>query len=155
MEMISIGSNKFEKVAIPLAIEDRYFLFEEQNGNDLWTVFTFSNGQAVVEVLRNQPQQNALSMATTNPTGIVTVADSTTGAFLYKLRPGSKNSSIFGRIKGEETEIRVTDREIRVGTNVFQNNLVTGFAIGIRVGKDGSIGMGARLSPELSKLLGT
>jgi hypothetical protein len=153
--MISIGTNKFEKVAIPLAIEDRYFLIEEQNGNDLWTVFTFSDGQPVVEVLRNQPQQNALSTATTNPTGIVTVSDPKTGDFLYKLRPGSKNSSIFGKIKGQETEIRVTDREIRIGTNVFQNNTVIGSAIGIKVGKDGSIGMGAGLPPELRKLLGT
>ena len=153
--MISIGSNNFEKVAIPLAIEDRYFLIEEQNGNDIWTVFTFSDGQPVVEILRNQPQKNSLSTATTNPTGIVTVADPNTGAFLYKLRPGSKNSSIFGKIRGEETEIRVTDREIRIGTNVFQNNTVLGSAVGIKIGKDGSIAMGVGLPPELRKLFST
>ena len=142
--MVTIGSNKFEKVAIPLSIEGRYFLIEEENGNDLWTVLTFFNGQPVVEILRNQPKQNALSTVTTNATGIVTVADSKTGAFLYKLRPGSKNSSIFGKIKGEETEIRVTDREIKIGTNVFQENTVIGSAIGIMVGKDGSIGIDAK-----------
>ena len=153
--MISIGGNKFEKVAIPLAIKDRYFLIEEQNGNDVWTVFTFSDGQPVIEILRNQPQKNPISTATTNPTGIVTVADPKSGDFFYKLRPGSKSSSVFGKIRGEETEIRVTDREIRIGTNVFQNNTVIGSAVGIKVGKDGSIAMGAALPPELRKLFST
>lgn len=150
--MINIGSNKFENIVFPLAFENRYFMVEYTAGADLWTVFTVEDGKPLVEILKNKPQDNDLSKAETNPTGVVTVSDSKTGAFLYKLRPGNKNSSIFGRIIGEETEIRITDREIRIGTNTFQNNLVFGFAVGIIVNSNGGIGMGAELPPELQSL---
>ena len=150
--MVNIGSNKFENVAFPLAFENRYFMLESAAGEDVWTVFTVEDGKPVIEILKNKPHDNDLSKAETNPTGIVTVSDPNTGAFLYKLRPGTKNSSIFGRINGEETEIKITDREIRIGTNTFQNNLVSGFAVGIIVDGKGGIGMGAGLPPELQSL---
>jgi len=150
--MVNIGSNKFENVAFPLAFENRYFMLESSAGADIWTVFTVQDGKPIIEILRNDPQGNDLTKAETNPTGIVTVSDPKTGAFLYKLRPGNKNSSIFGRINGEETEIKITDREIRIGTNTFQNNLVSGFAVGIIVDSNGRIGMGAGLPPELQSL---
>ncbi|MEI6610799.1 MAG: hypothetical protein WCO53_13800 [Deltaproteobacteria bacterium] len=153
--MPNIGGNKFEKVFIPLAFEDRYFLVEEQDGSDIWTVITLSEGKPIVEILQNKPQKNPITVSDTNPTGIIAVADPTTGQFIYKLRPGSKNSSIFGKINGKETEIKITDREIRIGTNVFQNNMITGFAVGIRVDKNGGIALGAGLPPELQKLIST
>ncbi len=153
--MINIGSNKFENVAFPLAFDNRYFMLESAAGSDVWTVFTVQDGKPIIEILKNKPQVNDLSKAETNPTGIVTVSDPKTGAFLYKLRPGNKNSSIFGRINGEETEIKITDREIRIGTNTFQNNLVSGFAVGIIVDGNGVIGMGAGLPPELQSIFST
>jgi len=150
--MVTIGSNKFENVAFPLAFENRYFMLESTAGSDVWTVFTVKDGKPIIEILKNDPQDNDLSKAETNPTGIVTVSDPETGAFFYKLRPGNKNSSIFGRINGEEAEIKITDREIRVGTNTFQSNLVSGFAVGIIVDSNGSISMGAGLPPELKNM---
>ena len=150
--MVNIGSNKFENVAFPLAFENRYFMLESSSDTDVWTVFTVKDGKPIIEVLKNRPQDNELSKAETNPTGIITVSDPKTGAFLYKLRPGNKNSSIFGRINGEETEIKITDKEIRIGTNVFQNNTVSGFAVGIIVDGNGGIGMGAGLPPELQRI---
>ena len=101
-----------------------------------------------IEILRNKPQDNDLSKAETNSTGVVTVSDPMTNAFLYKLRPGNKSSSIFGRINGQETEIKITDKEIRVGTNTFQNNIVSGFAVGIIVDSKGHRNGGERLPPE-------
>ncbi|HFC54431.1 MAG TPA: hypothetical protein ENJ43_08375 [Gammaproteobacteria bacterium] len=150
--MVKIGSNEFRYVAFPLAFENRYFMLEPSSDTDVWTVFTVKDGKPIIEILKNQPQDNELSKAETNPTGIVTVSNPKTGAFLYKLRPGNKNSSIFGRINGEETEIKITDKEIRIGTNVFQNNIVSGFAVGIIVDGNGGIGMGAGLPPELQSL---
>ena len=152
--MINIGSNRFDKVAIPLIFKDRYFLLEDVDGNDVWTVLTFSKEEPIIEVLRNTPQQNSITTVETNPTGIVTVSHPSTGAFLYKLRPGSKNSSIFGSISDEEAEIKITDREIRVGTNVFQNNKVSGFPVGIHISNDGGIAIGAQLPPQFKKLIG-
>ncbi len=153
--MVNIGSNKFENVAFPLAFENRYFMLEPSAGEDVWTVFTVQDGKPVIEILKNNPQENSISKSETNPTGIITVSDPKTGAFLYKLRPGNKNSSIFGRINGEETEIKITDREILIGTNKFQSNLVSGFAVGIIVDSNGGIGMGAGLPPELQSLFRT
>jgi len=153
--MIKIGGNKFEKVFIPLVLEDRYFLVEEQDGNDVWSVITLSEGKPIVEILRNKPQENPITVSDTNPRGIIAVADPKRGQFIYKLRPGSKNSSIFGKINGKETEIKITDREIRIGTNVFQNNMITGFAVGISVDKNGGIALGSALPPELQKLIST
>ncbi len=153
--MVNIGGNKFEKVFIPLAFEDRYFMVEEQGGNDVWTVLTRSEGKPVIEIMRNKPQENPITVSDTNPTGIITVADPKTGQFIYKLRPGSKNSSIFGKINGKETEIKITDREIRIGTNVFQNNMITGFPVGIRVDMSGGIDLGSGLPPELQKIFST
>ncbi len=150
--MVNIGSNKFENVEFPLAFENRYFMLESSSDTDVWTVFTMKDGKPIIEVLNNRPQDNELSMAETNPTGIITVSDPKTGAFLYKLRPGNKNSSIFGLINGKETEIKITDKEIRIGTNVFQNNTVSGFAVGIIVDGNGGIGMGAGLPPELQRI---
>jgi hypothetical protein len=150
--MVNIGSNKFENVAFPLALENRYFLLESSEGEDVWTVFTITDGKPVIEILKNKPHENELSKAEANPTGIITVSDPKTGMFLYKLRPGNKSSSIFGRINGNETEIKITDREIRIGTNTFQNNLVSGFNVGIIVDSKGGIGMGAGLPPEIQNL---
>lgn len=150
--MVNIGSNKFENVAFPLAFDNRYFMLESSANADVWTVFTVQDGKPIIEILKNNPQDNYLSKAETNPTGVVTVSDPKTGTFLYKLRPGNKNSSIFGRINGEETEIKITDREIRIGTNTFQNSIVSGFAVGIIVNSKGGIGMGAGLPPELQRL---
>jgi hypothetical protein len=95
--MVNIGSNNFENVAFPLTFENRYFMLETSTGTDVWTVFTVQDGKPIIEILKNKPQDNTLSKAETNSTGIVTVSDLKTGSFLYKLRPGNKNSSIFGR----------------------------------------------------------
>lgn len=150
--MVSIGNNKFENVVFPLALENRYFMLESSVGVDIWTVLTVKDGKPVIEILKNKPQDNDLSKSETNPTGVVTVSDPKTGVFLYKIRPGNRNSSIFGRIEGQETEIKITDKEIRIGTNTFQNNLVSGFAVGIIVDGTGGIGMGVGLPAELRKL---
>ena len=148
--MVNIGSNKFENVAFPLAFEDRYFMLETNEGNDLWTVFTVQNEKAIVEILKNIPQENEFTETETNSTGIITVSKD--GVFLYKIRPGSKNSSIFGKINGEETEMKITDREIRIGTNTFQRNTVIGFGVGIIVNKNG-IGMGAPLPTKIKDIV--
>ena len=150
--MVKIGSNTFENIAFPLAFENRYFMLESSGGTDVWTVFTVKEGKPVIEILKNKPQENDLSKVETNSSGVVTVSNPKTGAFLYKLRPGNRNSSIFGRIEGQETEIKITDREIRIGTNELKNNLVSGFAVGIIVDNKCGIGIGAGLPPELKKL---
>ena len=127
-------------------------MIEESSDVDVWTVFTVQEGKPIIEILKNQPQANEYTTVETNPTGIVTVSDST--GFIYKLRPGNRNSSIFGSISGEETEIKITDKAVMVGTNKFQNNMVSGFAVGLLV-NNGGIAMGAGLPAEISALFNT
>ena len=151
--MTKIGSNEFKNVAFPLAFNSRYFMLEQDGEKDIWTVFTVRGGSPVIEILKNEPNENTISTVETNPTGIVTVSDGS--GFLSKLRPGNRNSSVFGSISGEESEIRITDKAIIVGTVTFQNNVTSGFDIGIMVTSDGGISMGGGLPPELHALFHT
>jgi hypothetical protein len=151
--MTTIGSNQFKNLTFPLVFQDHYFMLETSNEKDVWTVLQLKDGDLIIEVLKNEPQQTPSTQVTTNPTGIITVSDKESGRFLYKIRPESKNTSIFGSINGKETEIKITDREIRVGTNSFQNNMVIGSSVGIMVDKNGGIGMGGGIPKEIEKLI--
>ncbi len=128
-------------------------MLEASPEKDVWTVLQVKDGDLIIEVLKNEPNENPSTEVTTNPTGIITVSDKDSGKFLYKIRPDSKNTSIFGSINGEETEIKITDKEIRVGTNSFQNNMVIGAGVGIMVDKNGGMGMGGGLPKEFEKLI--
>jgi hypothetical protein len=150
MDELNIGSNKFVDVTIPIVFEDRYFLIEsDDTDKHCFTVFTVRDNETIIEIKRNEPQENPISKVKKNAAGIITVSDPDTGEFLYKLRPGSDSSSIFGTIGGEEQEMKVKDHEIAIGTNKFQRNMISGFPVGILVSKDGSIAMGAQLPDSL------
>jgi hypothetical protein len=151
--MANVGGNQFKNVTFPLVFEDRYFMLEASPEKDVWTVLQLKDGDLIIEVLKNEPHQNPSTEVTTNPTGIITVSDKDSGKFLYKIRPESKSTSIFGSINGEETEIKITDNEIRVGTNSFQKNMVIGSSVGIMVDKNGGMGMGGGLPPEFEKFI--
>lgn len=151
--MANVGGNQFKNVTFPLVFEDRYFMLEASPEKDVWTVLQLKDGDLIIEVLKNEPHQNPSTEVTANPTGIITVSDKDSGKFLYKIRPESKSTSIFGSINGEETEIKITDKEIRVGTNSFQKNMVIGSSIGIMVDKNGGMSMGGGLPIEFQKLI--
>ena len=151
--MANVGGNQFKNVTFPFVFEDRYFMLEASSEKDVWTVLQLKDGDLIIEVLKNEPHQNPSTEVTTNPTGIITVSDKDSGKFLYKIRPESKSTSIFGSINGEETEIKITDKEIRVGTNSFQKNMVIGLSVGIMVDKNGGIGMGGGLPKEFEKFI--
>lgn len=151
--MAKVGGNQFNDVTFPLVFEDRYFMLEASPEKDVWTVLQLKDGDLIIEVLQNEPHPNPSTEVTTNPTGIITVSDKDSGKFLYKIRPENKNTSIFGSINGAETEIKITDKEIRVGTNSFQKNMVIGSSVGIMVDKNGGMGMGGGLPKEFKKFI--
>ncbi len=150
--MVEIGSNTFVNCIIPIAFENRYFILEQENNKDIFSVFTLHEGKPIFEIFRNQPQGNPITEVSKTPVGIITVGEKGEGGFLYKVRPAYNGSSIFGRIRGEEIEIKITDKAIFVGTNSFQRNVIIGCNVGIIVKKDGSIGMGGPLPPEVRYL---
>lgn len=153
MAEIGIGSNRFVNVFIPLEIDGRYFLVENEGGNDLWTVVSFPEGKPTFEILKNRPQENPFTIVETNATGILTVGDRKTGDFLYKIRPGKKDSAIFGKIEGEETEIKIRDRFIEIGGARLKENVVFGSPIGIAIRGGHVIMGGGAPPPEVVALL--
>lgn len=88
-----------------------------------------------------------------NPTGIVTFAHETTGAFLFKFRPKPGVSQIFGQVPVVgEVAVRITDHVLEVMRGdqpvaTLVRNSFSGFPIGIRVGVDGSVGIGVNWLP--------
>jgi hypothetical protein len=65
------------------------------------------------------------------------------GRFLYKVRPGSETSVVFGTLQGDEIEARITDRLIRVGGITVGNSVFNGVGAGVVVGADGSVSIAA------------
>jgi len=147
-----IGGNNFLNCIVPIIFEDRYFVLEQEDNQDLFTVFTLHGAKPILEIEQNEPRDNPLTEVSTTSAGFITVGQKGGGDFIYKVRPVYKGSSIFGRIKGDETEIRITDRAIEVGTNRFEQCNVQGREVGIIVHRNGGIGFGASLPPEARHL---
>ncbi len=144
--MARFGGNEFTGFSVPLVFEGRYFIMEPGDPPRI-TVLIVSEGKPAFEVLKNAPSDNALTEVSSTPPGIVTVSDKKTGRFLYKIRPGSETSVSFGKLDGGEISVRITDRNIQVGSNTFENNTFIGNMAGIVVQANGSIGVGAPIPP--------
>lgn len=147
---INIGGSLFA-CAIPLVFEDRYFFVAAGSEEDLFTVFFVQDGDVIFEVYENQPCENPVSKVSRTAAGVVTVADAKTGDFIYKIRPGYRGSTVFGRIKGKETEMFISDRLIRAG-GVTLDSCSIQAEVGITVRKDGSVGIAGPLPPEARHL---
>lgn len=161
METLNVGGNEFENVLFPLVYHHRYFAVEYREDEHLFTTFLVDGGEAYVEVLKNEPHENPQTDVKKSAAGIITVSDKETGRFLYKIRPGSDASTVFGSIKGqdEDQEIRIDDQKIEVGSPdpradepqlTMENNQFYGLSVGVQVKEDGSIAIGgSQLPPAL------
>lgn len=147
---LNIGSSLFSCL-VPLVLEDRYFFVAEGTKEDLFTVFFLKDGKPIFEIYENEPRENPITEVTKTSVGVVTVADRQTGRFVYKVRPGFKGSSIFGRIKEEEAEIVINDREIRVGNSKVVDCTIQA-EVGIILFKDGGMAIGATIPAEARHL---
>src|SRR4051812_30632113 len=152
--MARFGGNEFTHFSVPLVFEDHYFILEPTTTIPLITVVRDYEGQPVFEVLKNQPIENPLTDVTKTPPGIVTVADRQTDQFLYKVRPGSETSVVFGTVTGEDISVSITDRHIRVGDQKIENNTFSGPMAGVVIGADGSVGIAAPIPEQLRQWFG-
>lgn len=150
MAKIIIGGNEFINCSFPLALNNKYFLIEE-GAEHLFTVFNIENGKVITEIFKNEPQDNPYTRGTKNATGIITVCDNQTGNFIYKIRPGSKSSEIFGRIVDEEEPIIIKDNYIEYKTHRFQGCGFYG-QVGIKINADGTTRVAALLPQELKDI---
>ena len=148
--MTEIGSNTFN-CPIPLVFKNRYFILEQVDNQDIFSVFTVHDGELIFELFQNEVQENPLTEVSKTAPGFISFSEKDSGRFLFKIRPEYNGSSIFGKIGDAETEIKITDRAIIINTNTFQNNRISA-AVGILVSEDGSIGVGAPIPEEARHL---
>ena len=149
---VMLGTNDFFGVPFPLVLADRFFhIYSTASGLKL-DIFRWdeTSKQAIYDVKGSTPLTDNI---TTNPTGIVTFGEPTTGTFLYKFRPKPEISQIFGRIPvNKEFEVKINDRLIEVvidnKSNSLNKNQVSGYLIGMQISADGSTSLGTNRLPE-------
>jgi len=151
MTQFRFGGSEFINCSVPLAFEGRYFIVEPGTPEELVSVVLDYNNNPIFEVLKNEPIDNPVTMVSKTPPGILTVTERQSGTFLYKIRPGSETSIVFGTIKGEEITVSVTDRQIKVGTNIIKNCVFNGVGAGVVIFKNGSMGIGAPIPESLRR----
>ena len=150
--MVKLCGNEFSSFSVPLVFEGRYFVFEPGTPS-LLSVFLVRNGQPVVEVLKNEGKENPISEVWSNPTGVVTITDKTSGELLYRVYPGSKTNIAFGTLKGDEITVKVSDHSIEAGGVTFANKRFNGMGATVAITRDGSVNIGVGIPPEVLALL--
>ena len=148
--MTRFGGNTFVNCSVPFAFNGRYFILATGNPPS-FSVVLEHNGKPVFEIVNNNPCDNPLTDAVINATGIITVSDKVTGKFIYKFRPESDTSIVFGKIDDGEMIVKISDKRIQIGSNTFENNTVANCGAGIVVNGD-SISMGAPIPASLRAL---
>ena len=151
--MAKLGGSELSSFSVPLVFERRYFVFESGDPS-LLSVFLIEDGKPVIEVLKNEGKINPISEVWTNPTGVLTITDKTSGELLYRIHPGSQASITFGTSKGDEISVKVCDRSIEAGGVTFENKRFNGVGASVAIARDGSVKIGAKIPPEVLTLLG-
>lgn len=150
--MAKFGGSEFTNCSIPLAFAGHYFILEPGTPNPLISIVIEHEGKPVFVVYRNEPKDSNLYNVTKTPPGITTVAEKSTGRFLYKVRPGSETSLVFGTIKGDKISAIITDRLIKVGGVQIENCVFNGVGAGIVVDEHGGVAIGCPIPPALIQL---
>ncbi len=150
---VNLGANDFFGVAFPLVLADRFFHIYPVTPGFKLDIFRWDEQteKAIYDVKESYPLTDNIN---TNPTGIITFSEPTTGTFLYKFRPKPGISQIFGKMPiDEEFEVRINDHKIIVMAGstercTLERNQFSGRPIGIQVGVDGSIAIGVNRLPK-------
>jgi len=151
--MTKFGGSTFINCSVPLAFKGRFFILEPGDP-PLFSVVLEYNGAPIFEIKRNIPSDNQITDVAISASGIVAVSDKETGRFLYKFRPESETSIVFGKIDGGEISAKISDRRIQVGGIVIENCTFSGVEAGIVVDEHGGIGIGAPIPKSLLSLFG-
>ena len=150
--MAKLSHSELSSFSVPLVFEQRYFVFESGDPS-LLSVFLVLEGKPVIEVLKNEGKTNPVSEVWTNPTGVVTVTDKTSGELIYRVHPGLQTSITFGIRKGDEISVKVSDRSIEAGGVTFENKRFNGIGASVAITRDGSVKIGVEIPPEVLALL--
>jgi hypothetical protein len=149
---IKFGTNDFFGVPFPLVLADRFFhMYEDLQGKMTLDVFRWDDEkqEPFYEVEASKPIEENIE---TNPTGIITFGEAD-GGFLFKFRPRPGVSQIFGRVPiKDELHAHINDHKLHVMRGdqsivTLERNQFTGFAIGVKVEADGSVGIATNALP--------
>jgi hypothetical protein len=139
------GGSNFINCSLPLVFEDRYFIVEPGIPTPLISVVIEDKGNPRFEILKNEPFENPKSIVTKSTPGIISVVNRETNQFIYKVRPGSETSIVFGTIGGKELNVSVTDQQIQIGSSKIVNCTFNGVGAGVVINKSGGFAIGAPL----------
>lgn len=150
---VILGTKDFFGVPFPLVLADRFFHIYSIQASFKLDIFRWDEERKrpVYEVKESTPIPDNIN---TNPTGIITFSEPTTGAFIYKFRPKPGVSQIFGKVPmDKDFEVIINDHRIIVMAATtklctLEKNQFAGLPIGIQVGADGSIAIGVNRLPE-------
>lgn len=145
------GGSTFINCSVPLAFQDHYFILEPGTPNPFISVVYDYHGKPKFEILKNESVDNPLTEVESTSIGYITVVDRQTKRFLYKIRPGSETTVVFGLIKGKTLEARITDKKIIAGNVTIENCLFDGFGAGVVISADGSAGIAGPIPETLRK----
>ncbi len=153
VRITKVGSNIFTGFSIPLVVDNRHFILEPGDP-PLISVAVLEGDDLLFEVFRNVPRSDNPDIdASATPVGITAVSDKETERFLYKIRPESETSIIFGRADKESTVV-IKDRRIYVDGLEFRSNIIAGMVIGIKYDSStNSIGICGKIPKELIEKL--
>lgn len=151
--MTKFGGSTFINCSVPLAFKGRYFILEQGNP-PCFSVILEHDGLPVFEIRKNEPLDNPITDVSISSAGIITVSDKTTGKFLYKFRPESDTSIVFGKIDGGEISVKISDNRIQAGGVTLENCVFNGVGAGVLVDEKGGVGIGAPVPSSLLALFG-
>lgn len=138
---IRMGGQTFNDVQIPLLWGSRAIIQDQQGS---LSVIDLSRDMAILEIVGDKPAPNVEFKPIIEGFEILE-----NGNPIYSYNPQEK---LLSSINLGLLDCKISQWEIRVGTNVFSGNTVSGFGIGIAVTKNG-ISMGTSLPPNLAKLI--
>lgn len=139
---LKLGGSTFENVKIPVLWGKRAVL---QDSLGRLSVIDLSGAIARIEILGGRAARGVRFSPTVD--GFKVLA--TSGEPLYTFSPKDK------RLTSESLglpELQIKASQIRIGTNSFQSNMVSGFPVGIVVDEAG-IGIGAPMPDGLAALV--
>jgi hypothetical protein len=140
--MKRIGNGAFAECSIPIVFEGHHFIIEQGRGADLVSVFFMNHETPVFEILRNEPRESSALDMRKSSAAVITAGLKNSEGYLYKVRPGPQETSVWATIRGEEIEIHITGTLIIVGPNIFPNIGLSRFEMGVTLSADGSIALG-------------
>jgi len=138
---IQMGNHVFHDVDIPILWGVRAVL---QDKKGRISVINLEGEKAELEILGDKPAPNIEFEPSLDGFRIIKNGES-----LYNYNPDEK---VLTGILLKLPECEIKDWRIRVGTNIFSGNVISGSGVGIIVTEKG-IGMGAPLPKGLAKLL--